>query len=180
MATAGTCGQCQRHPPAFRSPHVSLRYQDQVVTLIHRYKFGGDLHVGSALAAVMLGDQLPDTTRLDCLVPVPLHLRRLRERGFNQSLELARLLSRETAIPCRRTGVTRTIDCVPQSGLKSWSARRRNVRDVFHVKQGLVSGQNVAIVDDVMTSGATAHALSRALLAAGARQVTAWVAARAG
>lgn len=175
------CGNCLQRPPAFLSTRAALRYAGPVASLMQSYKFRGDLAAGAALAHVMLRDRSVFCREPECLVPVPLHPARLRQRGFNQSLELARMLRRATGIPLAVRGVRRRADRPPQTTLAGWSERWRNVRGVFHVEPGLVRGRRVAIVDDVMTSGATAQALARALLRqGGACEVVVWVAARAG
>jgi ComF family protein len=159
---------------------AALRYEHRVVPLIRAFKFRGDLYAGVALAHLMLRQIPPETTVPDCLVPVPLHRRRLAERGFNQSLELTRTLGRVLKIPVNRKSVTRIRDRAPQSQLTDWTNRWRNVRDVFHVKPRAFQGLRVTVVDDVMTSGATAHAMAMALKQAGASSVSVWVLARAG
>jgi ComF family protein len=107
----------------------------------------------------------------DLLVPVPLHPRRLRERGFNQSALLAAELGRRTARPMLADALVRRRDTAPQAGLTA-AARRRNVRDAFAVaRRGSVAGRVVTLVDDVFTTGATALACARVLRGAGAREV---------
>lgn len=177
--TAGTvCGRCAVRPPNYSRTVAALLYAGASIHLVHAYKFGGDLAAGAALAALLL-DAVRDETDPDVLIPVPLSRTRQRARGFDQSLELARLIGRARSIPLRMRGIARQRDCVPQSTLSGWDQRWRNVRDAFHVKPGSVAGLTVVVVDDVMTSGATAQALSGALLAAGAARVHLWVACRA-
>jgi ComF family protein len=154
-------------------------YRGPAITLVHRFKFQGELAAGSVLGRLMVS-ALAEKPRPDVLVPVPLAAKRLRQRGFDQGLELTRLLSRSFGMPVVHRTVRRHRDSVPQSTLSSWAQRRKNVRNVFHVEPRGVSGFRVALVDDVMTSGATVNALSAALLSAGAREVHIWVACRAG
>jgi ComF family protein len=107
----------------------------------------------------------------DVLVPVPLHPRRLRERGFNQSTLLAREIGRRVGRPCGERALVRRKDTSPQAGLTA-AARRRNVAGAFAVRRrGQVAGRVVTLVDDVFTTGATAYACARALEEAGAREV---------
>ncbi len=105
------------------------------------------------------------------LVPVPLHPRRRRERGFNQSALLAREIARRTGKATCPDALCRRVDTVPQAGLSA-AARRRNVRDAFAVqRRAAVAGRTVVLVDDVLTTGATALACARRLGEAGAREV---------
>jgi ComF family protein len=129
--------------------------------------------VASRLAHALLED--PAVRRLvatsDVLVPVPLHPRRLRERGFNQSALLASEIGRLTGRPALAEALVRRRDTAPQAGLSA-SERRKNVSDAFAVRRrGSVAGRVVTVIDDVFTTGATAYACARVLRAAGAREV---------
>jgi ComF family protein len=176
---AGLCGQCQRHPPAFTTTCAALRYRPPVDYLIQRLKFSGELALAPLLAALLaerLGrrDQPPPGQ----LIPVPLHRSRLRERGFNQATEIARVLGRRLGLTvewnlCRRTRHTATQSLLPAS------ARRHNVRNAF-VLDRPPQARHVAIVDDVMTSGHTVNELARLLQRAGVDTIEVWVVARAG
>lgn len=113
----------------------------------------------------------------DCLVPIPLHPARYRARGFNQALEIARPVASQLKIPlcpklCRRVRIT------PPQRLLDAEERHKNLRGAFQATEDL-SGRHIAIVDDVLTTGATAHEVATALKRAGAVQVEAWVLARA-
>jgi ComF family protein len=140
---------------------------------IHELKYRGRRRVAGQLAERLL--ESPSTRRLvvgsDVLVPVPLHPRRLRERGFNQSALLAREIGRRTGRPCGDGALVRRKDTPSQAGLSA-AARRRNVEGAFAVRRrGLVAGRVVTLVDDVFTTGATAYACARVLEAGGAREV---------
>lgn len=182
MPTPGICGECQQTPPEFARARVPFFYQPPVDTLVQRLKYSGDLASGRVLAQLLL-DYLP-TRELPSqpwvpptvLIPVPLHSRRLLSRGFNQTLELARVIARELGIPCETGAVRRTINTAPQQNL-SRRARRRNMRNAFSVS-GNFNGQRIAIIDDVITTGSTANTLARACLSAGAREVEVWAIAR--
>ncbi len=114
--------------------------------------------------------------RADRIIPVPLHPARLRERGFNQSLEIARWLSRYTGTPCTSRGARRTRNTAPQTGL-SVEDRTANSRGAFACELDLC-GETVAVLDDVMTTGATVNELAKVLKAAGAARVEIIVVAR--
>lgn len=113
----------------------------------------------------------------DVIVPVPLHRTRLRQRGYNQSLELAQPIARTLGLPMAVHGVRRVRATAPQVGL-AHKERRRNVRGAFETKSDF-EGQRVAVVDDILTSGHTVEALARCLRRAGAAEIAVWVLARA-
>ena len=126
----------------------------------------------------MLAQGLAEAPRPAALVPVPLHHRRLRQRGYDQALELARPLARALDLPLLAGHLQRHRATVPQSELDA-AARRRNVRGAFGVADGTALPRHVALVDDVMTTGATLAEAARALRRAGVSRVDLWVAARA-
>jgi ComF family protein len=141
--------------------------------VIHELKYRGRRRVATRLANALLQD--PSARALvegcDILVPVPLHPRRLRERGFNQAALIARELGRRTRRPCGEGVLVRRKDTSPQTGLTA-AERRRNVDGAFAVRRrGQVAGHVVTLVDDVLTTGATARACARTLRASGAQQV---------
>jgi ComF family protein len=113
----------------------------------------------------------------DAIVPVPLHRGRLRTRGFNQALELARPLARALRRPLLARACLRVRATQPQSSLNSAAARRRNMANAFRLARPLTGLQRVAIVDDVLTTGATAQSLARLLRTAGIAQVAVWACA---
>ncbi|MBN4078681.1 ComF family protein [Gammaproteobacteria bacterium AH-315-C21] len=142
-------------------------------------KFGQRLYYGR-----FLGDALAKTVsqdeRLiipDLIIPVPLHRKRLNERGYNQAYEIARPTAKLLQCPVTDRFVVRSSETKQQSQLNALQ-RRRNLKNVFIVL-GAVKGLHVAIVDDVMTTGATVGELTRALIQAGARRIDIWLAARA-
>lgn len=174
------CGKCSQHPPAFDAAWAGFQYLAPLDQLVQRLKFGDALAVGRALlphwlaalraARAASGEALPAA-----LVPVPLHPSRLRQRGYNQALELARDLGRELAIPVQHA-LTRARATAPMPGL-DWDARRRNVRDAFSGNSRDLPA-HLALVDDVMTSGATVNEAARVLKAAGVQRVEVMVLAR--
>lgn len=175
------CSDCQRQPPSFDSTHALFWYQPPVSDLILRLKFQGVLSVASTFG-LLLSDRLSSCINAypQVLLPVPLHGSRLRARGYNQALEIARIVSRQLAIPLRITGIERTRPTTPQSALKSHADRRRNVHDAFRLRPGFVrQSAHIAILDDVMTSGATVQSLASALKQQGAGRVEVWICARA-
>lgn len=171
---APTCGACLKSPPAFDATCAALRYGYPVDRLVLDLKFRRRLASAEFFAGAMLAGQRPDGA---LIVPVPLSRERLRERGFNQALEIARPLARALGLPLDATSLARTRETPPQSRLP-WRARRANIRHAFACSRDL-SGMVVIVVDDVMTSGATLDAGARVLKDHGAARVVNWVAARA-
>jgi ComF family protein len=173
------CADCKRVRPPFDRTLTLADYRAPLEQLALNLKFGGRLLIArefaQGLARVALDSLAPDE-RPDVLAPVPLAHARLVERGFNQAWEIAKPLARWLALPAHATLMRRHTYTAPQSRL-DLDARRRNVEAAFGVMRP-VRGAHVALVDDVMTSGATLAAAARALKAAGARRVTNFVALR--
>lgn len=169
------CGQCLKQPPHFEHTVAAFSYSFPVNQLIKALKFHERLILVNFLA-----DELATriVLRPDCLIAMPLHPSRLRERGFNQSQLLARRIAGCLNIPLLAAACQRIRDTPPQSSLP-WKERDQNMRQAFAVSPDAnVRDRHVAIVDDVMTSGASMGALARALKQAGASEVSAWVVAR--
>ena len=179
---AAACGHCQRRPPPVAATRAAFRYEPPLDRLLPRLKFHGDLAAGRLCAGLMaeaFAAALADAPRPEALLPLPLHRARLRRRGFDQTLELARPLARALGVPLRDDLLVRVRDTAPQSRLAA-PARRRNLRGAFAVRDDRPLPAHVALVDDVMTTGATLHAAAEALRRAGVARVEAWVCARAG
>jgi ComF family protein len=176
-AVEALCGRCQTQPPAFESCLSPFEYRAPLDHLLLGLKFNGRL-----AQARLLGELMADwlsavvDTPPDHIIPVPLHATRLRERGFNQAVELARPIACHFGLAVNTGAVQRTRATSPQSDL-SRKERLKNIKGAFEVRQPL-NGQ-VVIVDDVMTTGSTAHELAQALLRAGAERVQVWICARA-
>jgi ComF family protein len=172
---ARICGRCLSHPPRFSHVAAALSYRFPIDGLVQRVKYAGDLTMIDALAA-LLAPRAACEARPDILVPMPLAPLRLRERGFNQALEIARVLSRQLQLTLLPDCLRRTRDTAPQAMLP-WNERRRNIRGAFACDGG-VQGLHVAVVDDVVTTGETLNEAARTLLRAGASKVVGWVVAR--
>ncbi|WP_101927553.1 MULTISPECIES: ComF family protein [Luteimonas] len=170
------CGACLRRPPPLTEVRAAFVYGFPVDRLLPRFKFHRDLAAGALLAGC-LARAVAALPRPDALVPVPLHTARLRQRGYDQALELARPLARRTGVPLRADLLRRSRATSPQSRLDA-AARRRNVRRAFEVAAASGLPAHVVLVDDVMTTGATLHAAAIALRRAGVARVDAWVCAR--
>lgn len=172
------CGQCQKRPPGFARTLAMFSYGPPIDRLIQDLKYHRRLETARLLGqrfAIFLDARVE--TAVDVIVPVPLHPTRLRERGYNQSLELARPVAKSLGIRLDYKSVWRTRATPPQTSLPH-KARQRNVRGAFGASDAL-AGLRVAILDDVMTTGHTANTLATCLRRAGAENVDVWVVARA-
>lgn len=170
----GPCGPCQKAPPHFDATVARFAYAFPVDRMIHGLKYRGRLPLATYFAHA-LARQIAGAA-VDCVLPLPLHPKRLGARGFNQSLEIARPLARLLGITLLPRACARRSDGAPQASLP-WKARRDGVRNAFECSIDF-AGASVAVVDDVMTTGATLDELARTLKRHGARQVTNWVVAR--
>jgi ComF family protein len=173
----GTCGACLRSPPPQDRGWSVFDYRPPLDFMIRRLKFHRDLAWARVLGGLMAADiSSRCDERVDAIVPVPLHRRRLAERGYNQALELARPLARRLGVPLAWDLCVRCRATAEQTELDA-AARRANVRAAFSVRRSPPA--TVAVVDDVLTTGSTVAALAQALRRAGAKRVLVWVCARA-
>nr|WP_305888715.1 ComF family protein [Methylomonas sp. SURF-2] len=178
MPAPQLCGRCLTKPPGFDETHAPYLYDDGLRFLITRLKFNRQFK-HARLLGTLLARYLADNVELaECIIPVPLHPKRYRERGFNQSIEIARHLAEQLALPMDVDSCMRHRDTAHQTDLAA-KQRRRNMRQAFSVKHA-PAYRHVAIVDDVMTTGATAAALAETLRKQGVSRVDVWVCARAG
>lgn len=177
LASGSVCGACLDRPPRFQRVEAALAYRYPLDALIHAYKYGGRL----ALAR-LFGELLTRRVArgvdvdIDALVPMPLSNARLAERGFNQALEIARVVAANTGLPLLARACRKVTDTPAQAALP-WKERARNVRRAF-VCDADLEGLRVAVVDDVLTTGATLNELARVMRRAGATEVRGWVVAR--
>jgi ComF family protein len=176
------CGACLLHPPPFDAALAAVDYAYPWDMLVQRLKFHAALDLASALAALLRDAvrRCAEAPLPALLLPVPLSGARLRERGFNQSWEIARRMSRELGCAADAQLLLRMKDTAHQIALPH-DQRAANVRGAFAVeprRRRELQGRVVAIVDDVMTTGATAAEIATVLLQAGARSVQVWVVAR--
>jgi len=156
--------------------HAACVYAAPVDRLLLRFKFHRDLAAGGLLAQLM-AQALVGAPSPAALLPVPLHRARLRQRGYDQALELARPLARALGLPVLDHVLARIRATAPQSQLDA-AQRQRNLQRAFEVRGNARLPAHVVLVDDVMTTGATLHAAAAALKRAGVQRVDAWVCAR--
>ena len=173
----GRCALCRRGLRGFDAAYSFGFYEDELRELIHLFKYGRIETLAKPLGK-LLASALPREQSFDVIVPMPLHWRKRWQRGFNQSALLAREIGRRTNVPV--SGLLRRIkNTAAQAGLTN-AKRRLNVSGAFQAKRrAALTGQRVLLIDDVMTTGATAASCARALKRAGAAQVTLLTLARA-
>ena len=171
------CGACLSRSPAFDAVLAPFRYEYPVSDLIAALKFGHRLAAGRVLGQLLTEHIAPlADSRPDCVIPVPLHPLRLRQRGFNQATELARVVTRLLDLPLSTSTVERVAATPAQAGLKR-RQRLRNLAGAFACRDPHPPA-HVALIDDVVTTGATAEALAQMLKRAGVARVDVWAVAR--
>lgn len=169
------CGQCLRHPPEQDSSFSLFRYHDPIDHLIADFKYHDKLYL-SALFSQLMCEHLNNRRLPDLLIPIPLHPNRLRQRGYNQSLELAKALSKQLGIPICNNYLIRAIDTKSQASIP-FKARKKNIQHAFALTQGKLPA-HIALIDDVLTTGHTADAAAKLLRKAGAHRIEVWTIAR--
>lgn len=171
------CGHCLSHAPHYDATLAAFRYGFPVDKLIHAFKYGHRLalapYLGRHLARLA---EVRLAGAVDLIVPLPLHIERLRERGFNQALELARPVGAALNLPVDAGCCSRVRHTPAQADLP-WGKREKNIRAAFHCPEDL-TGKRVILVDDVMTTGASLNECARTLKLHGAAEVTLLVVAR--
>lgn len=173
------CGDCLASPISYDLAHAPFLYAEPLVSLILQWKFGGKLNgLASMVELALQSACMAEFTEPDIVVPVPLHKKRLRHRGFNQSLQLARGCFPQWRAMILADGLRRLRPTVPQVSL-SGADRRKNIRGAFSLKhKELVREKNVLLVDDVFTTGSTVTECSQVLRMHGAQRVEVFTLAR--
>jgi ComF family protein len=170
---ARLCGECLSRPPCFSSVFAYGLYSGALREAVHLFKFLGIRRLGGPLGRLLCSLPVPAA---DMIVPVPLSKGRLRQRGFNQSLLLARAVSKDLGIHLSMDCLVKKRDTLPQTGLGA-NERVKNLKNVFETR-GDVAGKKVILLDDVMTTGATVRECARTLSRAGADEIIVVVLAR--
>lgn len=172
-----TCGSCLRHPPHFDATTAPFGYEEPVRHLILGLKFQRRYAYGRLLGMLLTNHLAGRADLPECIIPVPLHAARYRERGFNHAAEIARVVAAQIGVPTELNAARRVRRTRPQVGLDA-SQRRLNLRGAFELELKRPR-QHVAILDDVVTTGATVDELARLLKRAGVARVEVWACARA-
>jgi len=173
------CGTCLKLPRSFTRVHAACRYRGSIKDAVHRLKHRNQLALAKPLGLI-LGKTVSNSgpgDPIDYIVPVPLHPHRLRQRGYNQALEIARPLSRQLGLPIEARLLQRSRKTPPQQGLPA-DQRSRNLRNAFSLA-GQVTGARILLVDDIMTTGETVRECCRTLLQGGAEEIQVAVVGRA-
>ncbi len=177
LSEVGVCGRCQAQPPYYDNVIIPFQYRSPIAEQIQRLKYNRKLRYASPLAAMILqrvwkSPQPPPQV----LIPMPLHRHRLRQRGFNQALEIAKPIGNQLGIEVNYSLLARIKNTASQTGLNV-KQRHKNVRGAFQVMRPITM-KHVALIDDVVTSGNTVNTAARALKRAGVKTVSVWAVAR--
>jgi ComF family protein len=179
-AASHLCGNCLENKTYFSCARAVVSYETIILHAIHQFKYGSNISVGALLASFMADFSFPDVdfTDYSLIIPVPLHIKRLRQRGFNQSLILAHALAKKWHIPVNFSLLKRHKFTLTQTGLNK-AERNKNIKGAFEVSDKKnITGKNVILVDDVYTTGATINECAKILTKAGAQKVTVLTLAR--
>ena len=171
------CGKCQKNPPHYTTSLIPNLYASPLKELIAHLKFHNNLSYAPLLAQTFVDSIKHRKNNLpECIIPVPLHQQRLRERGFNQALELARIIAKQLYIPLDYSLCQRKKATPFQSGLNA-KQRKQNLKNAFSVEK-IHSYKHVAIFDDVVTTGTTVNELAKELKQSGVETIEVWAIAR--
>lgn len=169
------CGQCIKQPPAFDNALVHYIFEEPLRSLLHQFKYYNGLYLTSFLGQLMLQAAQEQMLTAECLIPVPMHPRRLKQRGFNQAVVLTKFLARKLSLPYDLTRCQKIINTAPQASLNS-EQRKKNLRNAFRVTA--LPYQHVVLIDDLLTTGSTANELARSIKNTGVKRVDVWCCAR--
>lgn len=179
----GVCKDCRKNPPIYSKARAIARYNKTMRQTIHLLKYEKK-KVMLKYLSVLIRKQLPDLLALedyDYLLPVPLHKKRLRERGFNQAELIGRIIGSSFDVQMTSDNLTRIRNTLPQSSLETSKEKHRNVQDAFVLRNPeRIKEKKILIVDDILTTGATVSEIARVLLDAEAEQVDVFTLANAG
>ena len=170
------CGQCLRQKPDVDQVLTAYRFEEPLRTLLHEFKYHQGLYLSSFITQLMLDAICVTTYKTQCLIPVPMHPLRIRQRGFNQAAQLAKNLSRMLNLPFDLSSCQKVINTEPQAGLNA-KQRKKNIDQTFQANPQ--HHQHVTLVDDLLTTGSTANELARVLKNKGVARVDLWCCARA-
>jgi ComF family protein len=169
------CGYCCKNKPYVDQVIAPYHFEEPLRTLLHEFKYHEGLYLCSFLATLISNALPPEAPNTQCLIPVPMHPKRLRQRGFNQAAELTKQLGRTLNLPYVLSHCKKTTNTVPQASLNA-DQRRKNLQNAF-ISEPL-SYQHITLVDDLLTTGSTVNELANVLKKQGVAQVDVWCCAR--
>lgn len=169
------CGHCLKQKPALDHVFAAYRFEESLRTLLHDFKYRENLHLSKFLISLMQTSHLDKLNQTECLIPVPTHKKRLRERGFNHTVILAKHLAKHIQRPCLSSHIKKMIDTPSQAKLDA-PTRRRNLKNTFKLKP--LPYKHVTLVDDLITTGSTANELAFQLKTQGVIRVDLWCIAK--
>lgn len=172
-AQADTCGRCLQNPPHYDACFCPFRYRDPIDALVRDFKYHDRPQLANAITDLLANELLAaEISMPDLLIPVPLHISKLRERGYNQAWEITRRLSSELGIPCSRQHLIKHRATASQAE-QSMVQRRHNIRGSFRLLKA-PGANHIALIDDVVTTGSTASEIAKILKRNGVDYVQVW------
>lgn len=169
------CGICIKKRPKLDRVYTAYCFEEPLRTLIHEFKYSQGFYLRSMLVQLILDALTPDALNTECLIPVPLHKKRLQERGFNQAAILAKFLSKKTKRPYQLNLCEKMIHTKPQAGLEA-KERQQNLTNAFQAQS--TPFKHITLIDDLLTTGSTANELAHTFKAKGVIRVDLWCCAR--
>ena len=173
IGSQALCGRCIKKSPSYDYSCSVFRYEDDVINLIHQLKFDEKISYARSIGEILLASfnsvLLEKQGVPDCIIPVPLHDKRLRKRGYNQSIEIARVMAKKLEIPIAHDAVVKKHGTLAQSGLNA-NERQKNIKNVFSVIN-VETYRHVLIIDDVVTTGSTVNEVAKVLKKNGINRV---------
>lgn len=169
------CGQCIKKLPHFDRAFIAYAFEEPLRSLLHHFKYHNGLYLSSFLSHLILNAVNTETTLPQCLIPVPMHSERLKQRGFNQAAILTKLIARKLDLPYDVTSCHKRVNTAPQASLDG-EQRQKNLHKAFYCNP--ITYDHVALIDDLLTTGCTANELACTLKKAGVKQVDIWCCAR--
>ena len=169
------CGNCIKKRPYFDCTMIHYPFEEPLRSLLHQFKYHHGLYLGSFLSHLILQSLQNHTNMPQCLIPVPMHPKRIKLRGFNQAVILTRWLAKKLQLPYDITSCKKIINTEPQATLNG-EQRQRSLRHAFKTQK--LPYKHVAIIDDLLTTGSTANELAFTLKKSGVAQVDVWCCAR--
>lgn len=170
------CGLCIKKPPYFDRTFACYQFEEPLRSLIHHFKYHNGLYLSGFLSELMWQTLPNQASSAQCLIPVPMHAKRIKQRGFNQAAILAKILAKKLNLPCDLSHCKKIINTSAQANLDA-TQRKKNLHKAFLIKP--LPYQHIIIIDDLMTTGSTANELAFSLKQSGIKQVDVWCCARA-